>query len=224
MAAASGRFELEVVEVQNPRSEVRSGQCCGGAERPSSNAPCPRQCRTVVALCLKEYQSVAQEGGKMAQHPQTETISGRAGCTYGEDTSMVLGPSSFTLAQSPPTAHIQLPFTFSWTVSVMRCCLSFSSSFLSFLLPFFLPSVPVYTLASTSVTSGVCFSVTAHVSVVRRAPPRPARGNNGAGSNFLPGHPARRHGHATPRRAAAALRFALKEFSIALIRATPDIP
>lgn len=118
MAAASGRFELEVVEVQNPRSEVRSGQCCGGAERSSSNAPCPAQCRTVVALCLKEYQSVAQEGGKVVPRPQTETTSGRGGCTYGEDTSVVLGPSSFTLAQSPPTAHIQLPFTFSWTVSV----------------------------------------------------------------------------------------------------------
>lgn len=69
MAAASGRFELEVVEVQNPRSEVRSGQCCGGAERPSSNAQCPAQCRTVVVLCLKEYQSVAQEGSKGAPRP-----------------------------------------------------------------------------------------------------------------------------------------------------------
>lgn len=117
MAAASGRFELEVVEVQNPRSEVRSGQCCGGAERPSSNAQCPAQCRTVVVLCLKEYQSVAQEGSKGAPRPQTETTSGRGGCTYGEDTSVVLGPSSFTLTQSPPTAHIQLPFTFSWTRS-----------------------------------------------------------------------------------------------------------
>ncbi|MPC87613.1 Protein jagged-1 [Portunus trituberculatus] len=120
MVGASGRFELEVVEVQNPRSEVRSGKCCGGAERPSDDAPCPSQCRTVVALCLKEYQSVAVEGSKAAPRAQPDTSSGRGGCTYGEDTSVVLGLSSFTLTQSPPTAHIQLPFTFSWT----RMCLS----------------------------------------------------------------------------------------------------
>ncbi|XP_063883684.1 protein jagged-1-like isoform X2 [Scylla paramamosain] len=117
MVGASGRFELEVVEVQNPRSEVRSGKCCGGAERPSDDAPCPSQCRTVVALCLKEYQSVAVEGSKAAPRAQPDTSSGRGGCTYGEDTSVVLGLSSFTLTQSPPNAHIQLPFTFSWTVS-----------------------------------------------------------------------------------------------------------
>ena len=135
MVAASGRFELEVVEVQNPRSEVRSGKCCGGAERASDNAPCPSQCRTVVALCLKEYQSVAVEGSKVGQRAQDNTSSGRGGCTYGEDTSVVLGPSSFTLTQSPPTAHIQLPFTFSWTVSVDNTvlCPKLSFFFLSFL-------------------------------------------------------------------------------------------
>ncbi|KAK8742782.1 hypothetical protein OTU49_001670 [Cherax quadricarinatus] len=115
MAASSGRFELEVVEVQNPRSEVRSGGCCGGMPRPPEGGPCLSQCRTVVALCLKEYQSVAQDGGEV----RTGSGSGgaRSGCTYGEDTSEVLGPSSFTLAQSPPKPHIYLPFTFSWTRS-----------------------------------------------------------------------------------------------------------
>lgn len=112
LTAASGQFELQVVKVQNSDSELRSGQCCGGAPRPSEEESCPRQCRTAVALCLKEWsvaaaeQQAGQEGGPVP-----------VGCTYGYNSSKVLGPSSFTLAQSPPNGHLHLRFTFSWTVS-----------------------------------------------------------------------------------------------------------
>nr|XP_027230187.1 protein jagged-1b-like [Penaeus vannamei] len=126
VAAASGRFELEVVEVQNSQSQLWSGECCGGAGRSAASA-CPAQCRTAVALCLKEYQST-QDGGKALPRQVLETggaaskgagagAGGWGGCTYGNDTSPVIGGSSFTLAQSPPAAHIHLPFTFAWTRS-----------------------------------------------------------------------------------------------------------
>ena len=137
-----GKFELKVIEVQNPRSELKSGACCASglsssnsdltqsedfenidgrrnfrtipsAIHPSSSSytdtVCETQCQTVVSLCLKEYQSASPE-----KNP--DIVSG-TGCTYGMDTTSVLGPSSFTLSQPPDNGHIQLPFTFSWTVS-----------------------------------------------------------------------------------------------------------
>nr|WIL10081.1 protein jagged-1b-like protein [Palaemon carinicauda] len=123
IATGSGRFELEVVDVQNSRSETLSGDCCGKATRPNDVSSCPTQCRTVVALCLKEYQSLAQDAGKgvmpqsNSEGSSSSSNSGMVGCTYGKDKSKVLGPSSFTLSQLPPSAHIHLPFTFSWTRS-----------------------------------------------------------------------------------------------------------
>lgn len=112
--------------MQNSQSQLWSGECCGGAGRSAASA-CPAQCRTAVALCLKEYQST-QDGGKALPRQVLETggaaskgagagAGGWGGCTYGNDTSPVIGGSSFTLAQSPPAAHIHLPFTFAWTVS-----------------------------------------------------------------------------------------------------------
>ncbi|XP_037781207.1 protein serrate-like [Penaeus monodon] len=126
VATASGRFELEVVEVQNSHSQLWSGECCGGVAR-SPASECPVQCQTAVTLCLKEYQST-QDGGKALPRQVLESggatskgqsagAGGWGSCTYGNGTSPVIGGSSFTLAQSPPAAHIQLPFTFSWTVS-----------------------------------------------------------------------------------------------------------
>ncbi|XP_047480908.1 protein serrate-like [Penaeus chinensis] len=125
VAAASGRFELEVVEVHNSQSQLWAGDCCGGAARTAASE-CPAQCRTAVTLCLKEYQST-QDGGKAlprqvlesggaTSQGQSSGAGGLGSCTYGNGTSPVIGGSSFTLAQSPPAAHIQLPFTFSWTV------------------------------------------------------------------------------------------------------------
>ncbi|XP_042892593.1 protein serrate-like [Penaeus japonicus] len=127
VATGSGRFELEVMEVQNSHSQLWSGECCGGVAR-APGSECPVQCRTVVALCLKEYQST-QDGGTVLPRQVLESGSlnakgqnggagGWGGCTYGNGTSPVLGGSSFTLAQLPPAAHIHLPFTFSWTPSV----------------------------------------------------------------------------------------------------------
>ena len=144
---ASGRFELQVIEVQNPRSETRSGACCGATSTDPGQddieiSHCLTPCQTVVSLCLKEYQSASPENSKrkgsannqeVQEVDQQEPLT-RKGCTYGVDTTSVLGPSSFTLSQPPPSGHMKLPFTFSWTVSTL-IILKLVSNSLIFLIP-----------------------------------------------------------------------------------------
>ncbi|KAB7506969.1 hypothetical protein Anas_04047, partial [Armadillidium nasatum] len=59
IAAGTGRFELQVVEIQNHLSQVRSGTCCNGDPliKDKNDARCPESCNTVVALCLKPFQT-----------------------------------------------------------------------------------------------------------------------------------------------------------------------
>lgn len=114
-----GFFELQVLEIANYRSELQSGACCGGsgagdeasvgtlvsgataAPPGTGTAKCPGQCATFFRVCLKEYQNNITSGGP---------------CSFGNTSSQVLGPSSFTLAD-PDRGKLVLPFTFRWTVS-----------------------------------------------------------------------------------------------------------
>uniref|UniRef100_A0A2P2I491 Delta-like protein n=1 Tax=Hirondellea gigas TaxID=1518452 RepID=A0A2P2I491_9CRUS len=114
----SGQFELQVITVENEENSLRWSECCGGAARDPLTDTCPHQCRTAVALCLKEW-SVAAEQHSAQLAAQRTQISSAAplGCTYGYNSSTVLGPSSFTLAHTPPQGHLHLRFTFSWTRS-----------------------------------------------------------------------------------------------------------
>ena len=144
MVRASGFFELEIVELQNPSGRLASGGCCSGAQdsaaaaaapataasaagaaspgaaspgaaSPGAASPgvdwarssgdiCGRECSTFFRLCLKEYQS-------------NVTVS--SPCTYGNDSSPVLGGNSFTFLE-PDRSHARLvlPFSFRWTVSL----------------------------------------------------------------------------------------------------------
>ena len=103
MAGASGFFELEIVELQNPAGRLASGEVCQGGT-----------CATFFRLCLKEYQS-------------NVTVS--SPCTYGNTSSPVVAGNSFTLTDpQKSSARLVLPFTFRWTVSFFAVSLFFFSS------------------------------------------------------------------------------------------------
>lgn len=108
MAVASGLFELQLLEINNPRGEVRGGGCCGagGGARYADVGPCSTPCRTRLRLCLKEYQS---------------NVTSTGSCSFGNATSAVLGGTSFQLDpdQEPDAdlGRLVIPFAFRWTVS-----------------------------------------------------------------------------------------------------------
>lgn len=99
-ANGSGFFELQVLEMANPRSELSSGECCGGVVRSPVTGRCSTQCNTFFRLCLKEYQS---------------NVTSTGSCSFGNTSSPVLGRDTFTLAD-PDRGKLVLPFTFRWTV------------------------------------------------------------------------------------------------------------
>ncbi|KAK3912486.1 Protein serrate [Frankliniella fusca] len=118
-AASSGFFELQLLEINNPRSEVRGGACCGagggtgggtgGGARYELLGPCSGPCHTRLRLCLKEYQN---------------NVTSTGSCSFGNATSPVLGGATFALETDPDqdpeaAAHAKLviPFAFRWTVS-----------------------------------------------------------------------------------------------------------
>ncbi|KAF5274040.1 hypothetical protein FQR65_LT04438 [Abscondita terminalis] len=98
-AHGSGFFELQVLEMANPRGELITGDCCGTGTR--TGPRCSSPCNTFFRLCLKEYQS---------------NITSIGSCSFGNASSVVLGRDSFTLAD-PERGKLVLPFTFRWTRS-----------------------------------------------------------------------------------------------------------
>jgi len=101
MVSASGFFELEIVDLKNPRGRLATGQCCSSPA--SSREPCGRECSTYFRLCLKEYQS---------------NVTVTSPCTYGNSSSPVLGGNSFTFVEPHRArARLVVPFSFRWTVS-----------------------------------------------------------------------------------------------------------
>ncbi|EEB16339.1 conserved hypothetical protein [Pediculus humanus corporis] len=102
IVSARGFFELEIIEVTNYRGELASGKCCGGIIH---TRPCPYECHTYFRVCLKEYQI---------------NVTSLGSCSFGNTSSPVLGGNSFRLAD-PESANgkLVLPFSFSWTVSVV---------------------------------------------------------------------------------------------------------
>lgn len=106
VASASGYFELEVVELQNPAGRLANGVCCGQTD----GNQCITQCSTYFRLCLKEYQS-------------NVTVS--SPCTYGNTSSPVVAGNSFTFVEpGKSNARLVLPFTFRWTVSLTHLSLT----------------------------------------------------------------------------------------------------
>lgn len=104
-AHGSGFFELQVLEMVNPRGELANGECCGGGTCSPVTSRCTASCNTFFRLCLKEYQS---------------NVTSTGSCSFGNTSSVVLGRDSFTLAD-PERGKLVLPFTFRWTVSTFFC-------------------------------------------------------------------------------------------------------
>ncbi|KAL1513034.1 hypothetical protein ABEB36_002517 [Hypothenemus hampei] len=100
----SGIFELQVLEMANPRSELATGLCCGSGKLSPLTNRCTTPCQTFFRLCLKEYQS---------------NVSSTGSCSFGNSSSQVLGRDTFTLAD-PERGKLVLPFTFRWTVTVCK--------------------------------------------------------------------------------------------------------
>ncbi|VEN62350.1 unnamed protein product, partial [Callosobruchus maculatus] len=102
-ASCSGIFELQVLEMSNPLSELSSGECCGGgntARNPLTNR-CTAPCQTFFRLCLKEYQS---------------NVASTGSCSFGNASSQILGRDSFIVSDPDRgVGKIVLPFTFRWT-------------------------------------------------------------------------------------------------------------
>ena len=110
LSYGSGQFELQIVKVENNDNTLRSGNCCGNTAGARGSDECLEQCNTAVALCLKEWSAAAEQQGSIPG-------MGAELCTYGYNSTGVLGPSSFTLTAPPENGHLHLRFTFSWTVS-----------------------------------------------------------------------------------------------------------
>lgn len=110
MSQSTGYFELQLVSVENPGGQLLSGDCCD-AERSAAEGPCgPDECDTYLRVCLKEY--------------QTEVVTSGP-CTYGSETSRVLGGNTFHFKGGQKTGSnrnsdagkIVIPFQFAWPVS-----------------------------------------------------------------------------------------------------------
>uniref|UniRef100_A0A1I8NLN3 Delta-like protein n=1 Tax=Stomoxys calcitrans TaxID=35570 RepID=A0A1I8NLN3_STOCA len=104
--SAIGNFELEILEISNTNNHLLTGYCCGVPLeiRSTKTTGCP-PCSTAFRLCLKEYSAADQVA------PSIST-----GCSFGKNTTAILGGSSFVLSD-PVRGAMVLPFTFRWTKS-----------------------------------------------------------------------------------------------------------
>ena len=92
--SGSGVFEVKLTSFENDHGLLATGLCCSGVAPPGEGVaggranPCVAPCRTFVRLCFSHYM------GKIPANPP---------CTYGEETSGVLGSNSLppSVADSP---------------------------------------------------------------------------------------------------------------------------
>lgn len=129
-----GFFELQILEIENYRGQLATGECCGGGGipfahqlpgSPPSSLQCTGapQCNTLFRVCLREYQSrqptsatAMATGGRMDDEPTAAaasnhhhhhhqtTVSNLHHCSFGNVTSPVLGGNSFTLGNDAAAA------------------------------------------------------------------------------------------------------------------------
>lgn len=119
---ALGFFELQILEIENYRGQLATGECCGGGTSTTvqqhynkfnaSSLHCAGapQCNTLFRVCLREYQSRQPSSTSMvsssrmsdddttgmgSNHQQLSSTLHH--CSFGNVTSPVLGANSFTL-------------------------------------------------------------------------------------------------------------------------------
>ncbi|XP_032811607.1 protein jagged-1b-like isoform X1 [Petromyzon marinus] len=104
VALCTGYVEFQLVSLVNAHGELQSGECCDG-ERPRAGAACPQQCRTFVALCLRQYQQASS------------LLSKSSPCVLGNGSTPVIGGNNFTLrsnVRGESAGRISIPFKFAW--------------------------------------------------------------------------------------------------------------
>uniref|UniRef100_A0A8C6T0D6 Delta-like protein n=1 Tax=Neogobius melanostomus TaxID=47308 RepID=A0A8C6T0D6_9GOBI len=107
VSVGSGQFELQILSMHNANGELHSGSCCAGA-RNTADRKCPRSdCDTFFKVCLKEYQS---------------RVSAAGPCSFGMGSTTILGGNTFSFksANRNDKSRIVLPFSFAWTVNLIR--------------------------------------------------------------------------------------------------------
>ena len=106
-ASSSGKFELQVLKVENTRNEMASGECCDSSGARNGDGVCIKPCASSIRVCLKEYQSVTRVGDDDLY----------VVCKLGNATSRVLRADDLRGDVDHPVVHLILPFDFAWTVS-----------------------------------------------------------------------------------------------------------
>ena len=112
-ASASGKFEIEVLKVENMRNEMADGECCDSSGARNDEGVCIKPCASSIRVCLKEYQSVTRVGGD----DDLNVV-----CKLGNATSRVLREDDLRGDVDHPVVHLILPFDFAWTVSDYYNC------------------------------------------------------------------------------------------------------
>ena len=105
---ASGKFELQVLKVDNVRNEKTNGECCDSSGARNDRGICTQPCVTSIKVCLKEYQSVTRP----SEDDHMDTV-----CKLGNTTSGVLTAVDLLGNVDHPVVYLVLPFDFAWTVS-----------------------------------------------------------------------------------------------------------
>ena len=131
--SASGYFEIQFLRVLNKNGRLANNSCCddGTAEDTDPTIPCPQtdQCDTYVFVCLMESRLGGGGGGgsggsggasfRENRYRDSSSSSSTAPtrCSFGNESTPVLGPNSFTFDKDEEVARVRLPFQFAWTVS-----------------------------------------------------------------------------------------------------------
>lgn len=105
---ASGKFELQVLKVQNGRNEKANGECCDSSGERNAEGICKLPCVSKIKVCLKEYQSVTRS----SDYPVDIM------CKLGNASSGVFNEAELLGSVDHPVVHLVLPFDFAWTVSI----------------------------------------------------------------------------------------------------------
>ena len=104
---ALGIFQLQILSIQNSDNRLWSGECCTGL-RSTPTGSCVDECRTVVSMCLGEYQSTPRR--------KEDCLFGNASAGIWEGSNYSIRPLDDVEVDAETV--LSIPFDFRWTVSI----------------------------------------------------------------------------------------------------------